>query len=53
MGNDGAGNQAVKDGVGDGAKEASRAEELVVGSGDGEVTLMYEMYDEKFPIKVH
>lgn len=27
-------------------------EELPAGSGDGEVTLMYEMYDEKFAIKV-
>lgn len=43
------------------ASKASKQEEEVVkegsvleeGKGDGEVTLMYEMYDEKFPIKVH
>lgn len=40
------------EGGGGPAAEGLQEEEPEAGSGDGEVTLMYEMYDEKFPIKV-
>ncbi len=38
--------------VGEEEAEGLQEEQPEAGSGDGEVTLMYEMYDEKFPIKV-
>ena len=53
VGNDGAGNQTAEDGGEEVAKEVSPEGEPAKGRGDGEVTLMYEMYDEKFPIKVN
>lgn len=50
-GNGGAGKQVVEGGGEEEAK-GDPQEEPAVENGNGEVTLMYEMYDEKFSIKV-
>lgn len=53
VGNDGTGDHVGEDGGEERARALPQEGEPVVGRGDGEVTLMYEMYDEKFPIKVN